>query len=370
MLATWAIIDRDLRKYFRSPALILVSLFLPLLQLVIIGYAFGGKIRDVSVALVDLDRGSEALRLRSKLQAVQSNAGTFRILAYGNAEDATAATRQGRVSAVIVIPEGYTRKVSQGSRPQLGLVLDNTDPFVVSTLQEKMRELLAALNSPQVPLRRPARIALEMVELFPFVEYIEYLLPGAITLAIFLSTLIGGGLLYIDDKARGFHEGYLVTPILKLELVLGLLLAGTMKAAFGGLFVTILGALIAGIASRITWQSFLMLLVMNVLVAFALINMISLMMVRVRDPVVPRAALGILNTLLFFPSGAMYPIYSFPDWLQALARVDPFTYSVHGFRAILLKNVEASAIMGDVAFLSAFSLACFLGVLLFFPRRL
>ena len=47
MLPIWAIIERDLRKYFRSPALILVSLFLPLLQLMIIGYAFGGQIKGV-----------------------------------------------------------------------------------------------------------------------------------------------------------------------------------------------------------------------------------------------------------------------------------------------------------------------------------
>ena len=98
--------------------------------------------------------------------------------------------------------------------------------------------------------------------------------------------------------------------------------------------------------------------------------MISLMMVRVNDPVIPRATFGLLNTLLFFPSGAMYPIYGFPEWLQATARVNPFSYSVHGFRALLLKSVGASAIMGDIQFLALFSLACFGGVLLLFPRRL
>src|ERR1700752_1725034 len=69
-LPTFAIVDRDLRKYFRSPALMTVSLFLPLLQLVVIGYAFGGQIRDVSVALVTLDRGEAARRLREKFQAI------------------------------------------------------------------------------------------------------------------------------------------------------------------------------------------------------------------------------------------------------------------------------------------------------------
>ena len=63
-------------------------------------------------------------------------------------------------------------------------------------------------------------------------------------------------------------------------------------------------------------------------------------------------------------------VYSFPAWLQAVAAVDPFAYAVHGFRAVLLKDVGVAAIAGDLAFLGAFSAACIGGVLLLFPRRL
>ena len=51
---------------------------------------------------------------------------------------------------------------------------------------------------------------------------------------MFVSVMIGGGMLYIDDKARGVHEGYLVTPITRLEMVLGLNLAGAIKAILAG----------------------------------------------------------------------------------------------------------------------------------------
>ena len=46
-------------------------------------------------------------------------------------------------------------------------------------------------------------IALQVVELYPYIEYMRYLLPGSIALAMFVSVMIGGGMLYIDDKARG-----------------------------------------------------------------------------------------------------------------------------------------------------------------------
>ena len=67
------------------------------------------------------------------------------------------------------------------------------------------------------------------------------MLPGAITLAMFVSVMIGGGMAYIDDKSRGVHEAYLVTPITKFELVLAMNIAGTIKAAAGGLSLMVLG---------------------------------------------------------------------------------------------------------------------------------
>ena len=64
---------------------------------------------------------------------------------------------------------------------------------------------------------------------------------------------------------------------------------------------------------------------MIVLTSVAFNTMMFLLMVRVEDPLVPRAIFGILNTLLFFPSGSIYPIQAFPWWLRAIAKVDPFT---------------------------------------------
>ncbi len=65
---------------------------------------------------------------------------------------------------------------------------------------------------------------------------------------------------------------------------------------------------------------------------------------------------GVLNTLLFFPSGAIYPIAAFPPWLRAIAIVDPFTYAVHGLKAILIKDGGFAAIQSDIFFLFGFGI--------------
>ena len=162
---------------------------------------------------------------------------------------------------------------------------------------------------------------LQIVELYPYIEYMKYLLPGSIALAMFVSVMIGGGMLYIDDKARGVHEGYLVTPITKAELVFGLNAAGAIKAVMTGVVITVIGSLLAGVGTHFQSRNDrLGLLLMIVLTSFAFNTMMFLLMVRVEDPLVPRAIFGILNTLLFFPSGAVYPIQAFPRWLRCIAK--------------------------------------------------
>jgi ABC-2 type transport system permease protein len=95
-------------------------------------------------------------------------------------------------------------------------------------------------------------------------------------------------------------------------------------------------------------------MVMILLTSVAFNTMMFLLMVRVDDPLVPRAIFGILNTLLFFPSGSIYPVQAFPWWLRAIAKADPFTYAVHGFKSLLLKETTFTAIWPDMLYLTIF----------------
>jgi ABC-2 type transport system permease protein len=248
--------------------------------------------------------------------------------------------------------------------------VDNSDQFMSSAIESKLVELTQALNTPVVQPRVVQQIALEIVELYPYIEYMKYLLPGSIALAMFVSVMIGGGIVYIDDKARGVHEGYLVTPITKVELVLGLNLAGALKAMLAGFVITVIGSLIAGIGVAFHPENMALLLVLIAVTSVAFITMMSLIMVRVEDPLVPRAIFGVLNTLLYFPSGAIYPIQAFPAWLRWIARIDPFSYGVHGFKAVLLKDVGLAAIWPDLLYLSVFASVMLTLATLLFKRTL
>jgi ABC-2 type transport system permease protein len=350
-----AIIEREMRKFFRSPALMMASMIFPLVQLLVLGNAFGGKIRDAKLGIVDQDGGTQALKVREAFDSVRANVRTFEPIYYDNDKKAMEDVRNGKIQGAVIIPPQYSRRVYEENHPRIALIVDNSDNFMSSTLEEKLTELTNALNQPSVEPRLLQKTALEVVELYPYIEYMKYLLPGSIALAMFVSVMIGGGMLYIDDKARGVHEGYLVTPITKTELVFGLNAAGAIKAVLTGVVITVIGSLISGVNTLFNPATAFGLLLMILLTSLAFNTMMFLLMVRVEDPLVPRAIFGILNTLLFFPSGSIYPIQAFPFWLRAIAKVDPFTYAVHGFKALLLKETGLVAVVPDMIYLSIFA---------------
>ncbi|MGC8491244.1 MAG: ABC transporter permease [Syntrophobacteraceae bacterium] len=352
----WALIERDLRRFRRSPTLMVVSMILPLVQLIVLGNAFGGKIKNLKLGVVDQDYRQPAVRLKGMLNAVTVNAQTFRPVPYCDMGQAMRDLKNGKINAVLNIPPDFSRYDLSAQNPTVALIVDNTDQFSSSALTTSLTDLLQAYDAKPSFSRRNHDATLSVVEVYPYVPYIQFFLPGTIVLAVFISCMIGGGIMYIDDKARGLHEGYLTTPLTKFDLIMGFNLSGAMKAMLSGFVLITIGSLIAGIPHPLDPLRLARMLVLVAFTSLALISMMFLIMVRVNDPLVPRAIFGVLNVVLFFPSGAVYPIQAFPAWMRDFSVINPFTYAVDGFKSLVLKNTGLTAISGDILFLAAFAL--------------
>src|SRR6476469_162520 len=278
MHRTMAIIEREMRRFSKSPMLIIMSMVFPLLQLVVLGYAFGGNVKHLTLAIVDEDHGLQAVRVRELASAVESGAHTVDLVTYADRGAAVTDLRNGRVNGVLTIPPDFSRRVHAHNEPRVALASDNTDTFVSATLAATVGSIVGGLNADLVTERLPGAASLDVVEVYPYVPYILYLLPGSITMSIFMMVMMGGGIIFIDDKMRGLHEGYLVTPITKLELVAGFNISGTMKAMLAGFFITIIGSLIAGVPNPLDPMRILRMLVVITVTSFALVSLMFFLM--------------------------------------------------------------------------------------------
>ena len=113
-----AIIEREMRKFFRSPTLMMVSMVMPLVQLIVLGNAFGGKIRDAKMGVVDEDHGTQAIRIKEAFDAVRANMRTFVTIPYDNEVQAREDVRNGKIQGAVIIPPQYSKMVYEKNHPR------------------------------------------------------------------------------------------------------------------------------------------------------------------------------------------------------------------------------------------------------------
>src|SRR5215472_4005841 len=137
-----AMIERDLRRFRRSPTLVVISMVMPLVQLVVLGYAFGGKVKHLQVGVVDQDHGVPAVKMKEMFQAVAANARTFETVAYSDQASALQDLHNGKISGVLNIPPHFSRQILAGANPRIALIEDNTDQFASATLEGTLSALV------------------------------------------------------------------------------------------------------------------------------------------------------------------------------------------------------------------------------------
>ena len=114
-----AIVEREMRKFFRSPALMMASMIFPLVQLIVLGNAFGGKIKEARLGIVDEDRGTQALRIREGFDSIRANSRTFLPVDYDSEVQAREDVRNGKIQGAVIIPPQYSRRVYEANHPRV-----------------------------------------------------------------------------------------------------------------------------------------------------------------------------------------------------------------------------------------------------------
>ena len=133
----------------------------------------------------------------------------------------------------------------------------------------------------------------------------------------------------------------------------------------------VIGSLIAGVPNPLDPMRMLRMLAVISLTAFALISMMFLLMVRVTDPLMPRAMFGVLNTLLYFPSGAVYPQQGFPGRVDAGHRRGRSLYLCGArLQKSITQEHRLSCYWFDLLYLTAFSVVAMTAATILFKRTL
>jgi len=239
------------------------------------------------------------------------------------------------------------------------------------TIRNLLSAALLSIRSEYVPIRDKAgEVQLRDINLYPKVDYYQSLVPGVIIMAIFLGTLTSGVFNLVMDRFLGIEESYLLTPLSKAHIVSGLVISGLSITTAIAAIITVASMLLTGIPLWRGVERFFPFLAVVVLTTLCLLSLMFVILGRARHPRIVGIISGFLNVILFFPSGAIYPVESFPGWLKTFAKCNPEVYAVHALKSILFKNAGMASISGDILFLSLFTIVLMTIAILTFKRTL
>ena len=188
----------------------------------------------------------------------------------------------------------------------------------------------------------------------PGLTYLQFIVPGILTQSV-VFVAIFYGLYVIMDRDTGILQKLLVTPTPRLALVWGKMISAGIRGLSQALIV-FLFALVLGIELHMAVWSIIGVIVIVMLGAgfFTGLSMIIASIVKTRERFM---GIGQVITLpLFFASNAIYPIAIMPDWLQAVANVNPLSYMVDGLRVLMLSGGTTGVAL-DIGILAAVTLA-------------
>jgi len=363
MKGSLAVCERDLRKFIRQSAVMISTIVGPLLTLILLGSAYGGAITHAPIAIVTDSHGPFSSSLTGILRNKQTCAyggincqNSFQLIEVPALDAAQEMLREGRVKGIVYIPLGFDRSLVDKSNVIVTVSLDNTDPISAATIGQEVAQASQQLSSRiQVSTAEGSNITVDLENYYRNVLYIEFMAPGTLVQAIMFVSIIAGGVQLVVDKERGIIEGYLVTPLKKYEIIIGVLLSGVIKSLFSSTALFVLAIVVAGIRPHEDVLGIALTMVTLFLTSLGIIAMMTAYAVRSSSADMYRVTSFPINLTLYYTSGAVYPLDGFPTWMKQISIINPETYAVHALRLLMYKGAGFLAIASDFAFLIIFT---------------
>ena len=369
-----ALIRKEFIQIRRDPRTLMLLLFIPVMQLFLLGYAATNDVRNVPLAVFDQDRGVEARKLLEAYRA----ADYFRLAYEVNSEaELRTLIDSGRARAGLIIPPDFTAHIQGNGAAAVAFILDGSDPTVASTALSSAQLIGQSVSSRILVERAEQRgqsfTLTSPVEVRTQVWYnpdlisAYFMIPGVIGTILFALTSIATATAIVRERERGTIEQLIVTPIRPWELVVGKLLPYVILAFTNTLEVLTIGHFWFKLPIRGDLGLILALSGLFLITSLG-IGLLASTIANTQQ----EAMLSVFMLFLpsIFLSGFFFPLEAMPKVLQWISHIFPLRYYLVIIRSLTLKDVGVQALQQNILALAIFGVSIMAMAALRFHKRL
>lgn len=356
-----AIFWKEFIQMRRDRGTLRLMLGVPVIQLVLFGYAISLDVRHLPTTVVDFSQTQESRELVQRFDAT----GNFRLIGPARSyEGAIRLVDRGRARAAIVIPEGYARDLKRGRPAQIQVLVDASDPTASQTAigaaqlvgQRKNLEIVQSLaggglNESRLPVDVRVRPLYN-----PALKTPLFIVPGIIGVLLSNMLIIITALAVVREREAGTLEQLIVTPLTRTEIMLGKIAPYIIVGYVQMTAVLVLGSLLFHVPIR--GSLLLIYLVAFVFIVASLsLGLFVSTLAQTGGQAIQASIFFLLPNIML--SGFMFPREAMPFFAYALGWCVPLTYFLQILRGVILKGVGIETLWPQTLALLGFAVLFF-----------
>ncbi len=353
----WSILRKEVIHISRDPAALFFALFIPVVEMFLIGYAVNINVRDVSTVVYDAARTQESRLLLERFQ----NSHTYALSKFVDSD--AAMTREivaGHAQVGIKIPYDFSRRLMSGDTASILVLVDGSNATIAGevgnvavgiALQESLERVLSRSNRGGQALPVEVR---RKVLFNPDSRSANFFIPGLVVVLIQIITVILTAFSIVRERERGTLEQLFMTPVGTLGLLIGKIVPyGALAFLELCWILTIMRWIfLVPIAGSIP-----LLLALSSLFIFAMLSVALLISTKAKtQQEANQMAFGTMLPSIFL-SGYVFPFDSMPPFFQWIGRLIPTTYLIEISRGIVLRGAGIMELWPNALALLLFSVA-------------
>jgi len=361
-----AFVVKEFHHILRDRQTLTILLMMPLVQVILFGYALRSDVKDIRMAIVDPAPDHATLELQSRFVAT----GRFRIVATSRSTDIIEPLfRSGKADMALIFDADFANNLRGHEPARILAAIDASDPNTGTTYMNYTRAVILGYQSELSAANRQVRIVTETRMRFnPSLESVNLFVPGLIALVLVLVSALMTAISLSREKERGTMEVLLVSPLRPQQIIVGKVLPYLVLA-----FANVLTALIAAWAVfHVPFRGSVVLLLLEATL-YTLVSLALGVLVAARTTSQRAAMLtAMLATMLpnALLSGMIFPISSMPRWLLPVTYIVPARWFIVIARGIMLKGVGLTILWKETLVLSAMALLLLAAAMRSFKPRM
>jgi len=368
-----AVYRKEFIQIIRDPRSLALALAIPVLLIVLFGYALSLDIDNIPLAVWDRDNTVTSAEFLLNFR----NSRYFKVIGYyDNYRDLQRLVDSGRAMMAIIIDKDFSKYIASNQAAPVQLILDGSDSNTASIASGYVNSVVTGYNSGIIikQLQRYRKEGITPVDVRariwfnPDFESKLFIVPGLIAVIIMIIAALLTSLTIAREWERGTMEQLISTPVRGSELIVGKFLPYFVIGFIDLIIAVLLGVFVFGVPLR--GNIVLLFILSGIFLTGALAMGIYISIVAKSQLMASQLAMLTSFLPTFLLSGFTYEIFNMPKVVQALTYLIPARYFIVILRGIYLKAVGLEALWKDALLLFIFAFLAVGGAIKKFRKKI